>query len=68
MVADGSAVFTGHRPLGYVTNHVPLVTRYITRRWALWGGGMSLINKNATFVNALIWSIFWHKARRGRPR
>ena len=34
MVADGSAVFTGHRPLGYVTNHVPLVTRYITRRWA----------------------------------
>ena len=37
MVADGSAVFTGHRPLGYVTNHVPLVTRYITRRWELEG-------------------------------
>ena len=31
-MADGSVVFCGHRPLGYVSNHVPLVTRYITRR------------------------------------
>jgi len=29
---EGSAVFCGHRPLGYVANGVPLVTRYITRR------------------------------------
>jgi hypothetical protein len=34
MAEEGSAVFTGHRPLGYVSNHVPLVTRYITRRCA----------------------------------
>jgi len=33
MVEDnGSVVFTGHRPLGYVSNHIPLVTRYIVRR------------------------------------
>ena len=32
MTENSSAVFTGHRPLGYVSNHVPHVTRYITRR------------------------------------
>ena len=32
MTERTSAIFTGHRPLGYVSNHVPLVTRYITRR------------------------------------
>ena len=32
MTENSSAIFTGHRPLGYVSNHVPLVTRYITRR------------------------------------
>ena len=32
MTERTSAIFTGHRPLGYVCNHVPLVTRYITRR------------------------------------
>jgi len=32
MTENCSAIFTGHRPLGYVSNHVPLVTRYITRR------------------------------------
>jgi len=31
-MSEGSVVFCGHRPLGYVSNHVPLVTRYITRR------------------------------------
>jgi len=32
MTENSSAIFTGHRPLGYVANHLPLVTRYITRR------------------------------------
>jgi len=32
MTENSSAIFTGHRPLGYVANHIPLVTRYITRR------------------------------------
>jgi len=32
MAENSSAIFTGHRPLGYVSNHIPLVTRYITRR------------------------------------
>ena len=27
-----SKIFVGHRALGYVSNHVPLVTRYINRR------------------------------------
>jgi hypothetical protein len=31
MAEEGSVVFTGHRPLGYGSNHVPLITRYITR-------------------------------------
>jgi hypothetical protein len=40
MAEEGSVVFTGHRPLGYVSNHVPLVTRYITRRCT--GDGLEL--------------------------
>jgi len=32
MTENSSAIFTGHRPLGYVANHIPLITRYITRR------------------------------------
>ena len=28
MTENSSAIFTGHRPLGYVANHLPLVTRY----------------------------------------
>ena len=32
MTENSSAIFTGHRPLGYVSNHIPLVTRYITSR------------------------------------
>ena len=28
----GSKIFVGHRSLGVVANHVPLVTRYIHRR------------------------------------
>ncbi len=31
-VRSGSRLFVGHRALGYVSNHVPLVTRYIRRR------------------------------------
>lgn len=30
--ASGSKIFVGHRALGYVSNHVPLVTRYIYSR------------------------------------
>ncbi len=29
---DASRIFNGHRALGLVSNHLPLVTRYITRR------------------------------------
>ena len=29
---SGSRLFCGHRALGFVGNHVPLVTRYIQRR------------------------------------
>lgn len=29
---DASRIFNGHRALGLVSNHIPLVTRYITRR------------------------------------
>ncbi|XP_023323395.1 WD repeat-containing protein 36 [Eurytemora carolleeae] len=29
---EGSKVFAGFRPLGYVSNHIPCVTRYITSR------------------------------------
>jgi len=32
MTENSSRIFTGHRPLGYVSNGIPLVTRYITRR------------------------------------
>ncbi len=32
MASEGSKIFVGHRALGYVSNHVPLVTRYIHRR------------------------------------
>ena len=28
MTENSSSIFTGHRPLGYVSNHIPLVTRY----------------------------------------
>lgn len=29
---DASRIFTGHRALGLVSNHIPLVTRYIPKR------------------------------------
>jgi len=29
---DASRIFNGHRVLGLVSNHIPLMTRYITRR------------------------------------
>lgn len=29
---DASRIFTGHRALGLVSNHIPLVTRYIPQR------------------------------------
>ena len=29
---DASRIFTGHRALGLVSNHIPLVTRYIAKR------------------------------------
>jgi len=29
---EGSQVFTGYRPLGYVSNHIPCITRYIKSR------------------------------------
>ena len=32
MTENSSAIFTGHRPLGYVSNHIPLVTRYVSSR------------------------------------
>ena len=32
MTENSSAIFTGHRPLGYVSNQIPLVTRYVTSR------------------------------------
>ena len=31
-MSEGSRIFVGHRALGYVANHVPLVTRYIHSR------------------------------------
>ncbi len=31
-MSEGSNIFVGHRALGYVSNHVPLVTRYIESR------------------------------------
>jgi U3 small nucleolar RNA-associated protein 21 len=31
-VSAGSAVFAAYRPLGYVSNHVPCIVRYIKRR------------------------------------
>jgi U3 small nucleolar RNA-associated protein 21 len=31
-VTEGSKIFVGHRALGYVSNHIPLVTRYIHSR------------------------------------
>ena len=31
-VADSSKIFSGHRALGFVSNHVPLVARYIQKR------------------------------------
>jgi hypothetical protein len=30
--SESSRLFCGHRALGYVSNHVPLVSRYITKR------------------------------------
>ena len=32
MTENSSAIFTGHRPLGYVSNQIPLVTRYVPSR------------------------------------
>jgi len=32
MTENSSAIFTGHRPLGYVSNQIPLVTRYVSSR------------------------------------
>lgn len=29
---DASRIYFGHRALGLVSNHIPLVTRYVTRR------------------------------------
>ena len=29
---NGSKIFVGHRALGRISNHIPIVTRYITRR------------------------------------
>lgn len=29
---DASRIFAGHQALGLVSNHIPLVTRYIQRR------------------------------------
>lgn len=31
-VAESSRIFCGHRALGYVSNHIPLVSRYIQKR------------------------------------
>ena len=30
--AECSRIFCGHRALGYVSNHIPLVSRYIQKR------------------------------------
>ena len=29
---DSSHIFCGHRALGYVSNHVPLISRYVKKR------------------------------------